>query len=200
MKNCKGILLMVILFCVNNMFGSEYRAMPLVPAITITSILNGVLGVDEQNISYAWKANAINRYNYSNAARRGSVNLWNVLEKDIRNVNLDVSLDQMGKIQALRGTINSLYNALEKYKTTEGLEVSRLPQSQVAVRLVDDQSSQNEPIVTECSICLEEKPTVQFPCKNGYKHTERICQSCLDNIVKPIGVCPICREELLKKS
>ncbi|HSC25497.1 MAG TPA: RING finger protein [Candidatus Babeliales bacterium] len=55
---------------------------------------------------------------------------------------------------------------------------------------------QTQQIIAECAICYEEKPTVVIPCKN--KHSERICQSCLNDIVRKDNTCPFCREPLIK--
>src|SRR5438445_3909634 len=127
MKNCKGILLTVTLFCVNNVFAGMYRPLPSVPMTTITldAILKDALGNDTQGNRYAAKANEIYRYNYVNAMRRGSVNLNLMLDREIRNINNNASLDQSGKIQALRGTINALYNALAGYKSLDSQPVGQ---------------------------------------------------------------------------
>jgi len=102
MKSCKGIVLMATLFCANNVFAAMYRSLPPVPMATITldAILQGALGVDAQGNTYAWKANAINRYNYIRAMRNGFANLNLILDRDIRDINNDPSLDQYRKMQA----------------------------------------------------------------------------------------------------
>jgi len=97
------------------------RSLPPTPMSTITlnAILNGALGNDMQGTPYAWKANQLYRYNYSKAMNRGSANLNLILDRDIRNVNMDSSLDQYRKMQALKGTVDTLYTSLERYKTLD---------------------------------------------------------------------------------
>ena len=56
------------------------------------------------------------------------------------------------------------------------------------------QLAESKVLPMECCICMEEKATVLIPCEN--KHDERICQSCLDDIMKKNAVCPICRGQL----
>ncbi|HLW73324.1 MAG TPA: hypothetical protein VKR54_04730 [Candidatus Babeliales bacterium] len=56
--------------------------------------------------------------------------------------------------------------------------------------------AQSQVMPAECCVCLEEKSTVKIPCKN--EHSDRICQSCLDDIMQHNGLCPICRAELIK--
>jgi len=78
------------------------------------------------------------------------------------------------------------------------LEKEQMSQSKLAQSQLGKSELKANEEIAECSICLEEKPTVTFPCKNGNQHTERVCQSCLDDVVRPTGICPICREKLIK--
>lgn len=128
MKNYKGIVLMVTLFCVNNAFAGM-RPLPPAPMsnITMDAILTGALGNDAQGTPYAWKANQLYRYNYSKAMARGSANLNLLLMKDIANVNSDLSMAQYNKMMALKGTIDTLYNSLERYRSQDSQAVSQQP-------------------------------------------------------------------------
>ena len=79
--------------------------------LTLNSILyDKILGSD-----YASKVNQIYRYNYSQATKRGKINLWRALDADIAALNKDTSMNKNQKIEALKRRIDVKYRELERY-------------------------------------------------------------------------------------
>jgi hypothetical protein len=87
------------------------------PTITFDGVIKGQLGSD-----YAQKAQAIQDYDYSNAMSRGSVNLWLSLDKGIRNINKDSSIDASEKLEEVKEKVDDTYKALERYKSIDSQE------------------------------------------------------------------------------
>jgi len=86
-------------------------------AITFDGILNGALGSD-----YAQKANEIRNYDYSSAMTRGSVNLWLSLDKSVRKINQDTTMEANEKTEEIKDKIDAAYKTLERYKSVDSQE------------------------------------------------------------------------------
>lgn len=91
----------------------------------IAALIDGSLGPD-----YAEKVRAIDSYDYTKSTKGGFINLRNSLIKSIENVNKQTYKRTPGKktpfiapdpstINDLKATINTLYNALQKYRVRD---------------------------------------------------------------------------------
>ncbi len=103
------------------------------------------------------------------------------------NIN-GLALRQFFDRNELRHMINqniSAHDAQQNNYTPPVYRPSASPASQVFDTVVDE----------ECAVCWSsatEKVLVQIPCKNGFKHSAKICKECLS----PLDECPICRAPL----
>ena len=99
MKNYKGIVLAIVLFCVNGLFAGMYIQVP----ITFDSILNGAIGQD-----YAAKAREINSSGVT----------WYVdaLNKEVNAALNARYTDESVRINAIKLAINRNYNFLASYR------------------------------------------------------------------------------------
>ncbi|HLJ31887.1 MAG TPA: hypothetical protein VKU36_05605 [Candidatus Babeliales bacterium] len=96
---------------------SEPRTVAPTPPFTIT--INAILYDKILGADYASKVNQIYRYNYSQAAKRGKINLWRALDADIAAFNKDTSMSKDQKIEMLKRRIDVKYRELERYMYIE---------------------------------------------------------------------------------